>query len=137
MRGNQATMGMFCFLACWSPMTVHQGRILHHPEKALSGMQENQELWDLMQQDEVAELDTSAALEGLDLASSMPSPDNSHAMSPDTEQPYKQAGWPNAAPQGGSCNAWLSESDHFELEQSAIEWCHMSAPCHFAVVMSG
>lgn len=52
-------------------------------------VQENQELWDLMQQDEVAELDTSAALEGLDLASSIPP--GAHGMSADTEQPYKPA----------------------------------------------
>ena len=57
-------------------------------------MQENQELWDLMQQDEVAELDTSAALESLDLTSSIPH--TTHDMSPDTDQAYNSAGWANA-----------------------------------------
>ena len=47
-----------------------------------------------MQQDEVAELDTSAALESLDLASSIPH--TTHDVSPDTDQAYNSAGWANA-----------------------------------------
>lgn len=72
-----------------------------------SELQENKELWDLMQQDEVAELDTSAALEGLDLASSIPSPPAPSALSPDLDQPHGQAAWTHPASQGSSLTCVL------------------------------
>lgn len=95
------------------------------PLTACSCSQENQELWDLMQQDEVAELDTSAALEGLDLASSIPP--NMRAMSPDTEQPSNPTGWENAH---ASTQPGQLEDFCAACRPSCMSELHTHIPCY-------